>query len=222
MRLLLVRHAESVGNAERRLQGQGDFPLSERGEDQASRLAEHFAQEPRIAAVYASPLLRTTGTAQRIAARLGLTVNLLPEVKEYDFGEVTGLTWNEVAERYPNLIAAVRARTPEYPSYPGEEGREAFRRRVCTALWQLGGRYAGDEQVVIVTHAGPILVFCLEVLGLPYQRPAPFALDNGSITVVDIHMGAGTLVSTNDVCHLKGVETPRGSTGPQQRPASAQ
>jgi broad specificity phosphatase PhoE len=203
LNLLLIRHAESVGNAERRLQGQGDFPLSERGLAQAERLARFLAATEPPSALYASPLLRTHQTASFIAQACDCPIRPLPEVREYDFGEASGMTWTEIADRYPELIAAVRARTPEYPKYPGEEGREQFRARVCDAVFRIAAENASAEQVAMVTHAGPIVVTCLEVLGLPYQRPAAFAVENCSITTIDFSGRDPALITTNDTCHLR-------------------
>jgi ribonuclease H / adenosylcobalamin/alpha-ribazole phosphatase len=192
-----------VGNAERRLQGQGDFPLSEQGREQARRLAGRLATEERLVALYASPLLRTRETADAVSAAVSLPVQTLDDVREYDFGEVSGLTWTEIADRYPDLISAVRARTPAYPVYPGEEGRDSFRNRVCSAVWSLCAQYQEDAAVAIITHAGPIVVTCLEVLGLPYQRPAAFAVANCSVTTIDLRAdGSGVLLGVNDTCHL--------------------
>jgi 2,3-bisphosphoglycerate-dependent phosphoglycerate mutase len=203
VKLLLVRHAESVGNAERRLQGQGDFPLSERGIGQAQRLAQRLAAEsPPPVALYASPLLRTSQTADIVSDAIGLPVETVDDLREYDFGEVSGLTWSEIGERYPELVQAVRSRTPEYPVYPGEEGRPVFKERVCSAIDDLCQGLNPDSAVVVVTHAGPIVVTCLNVLGLPYQRPAAFAVDNCSITTIEVSDGRSVLISTNDVCHL--------------------
>jgi broad specificity phosphatase PhoE len=201
MRLVLIRHAESTGNAESRLQGHSDFPLSDRGLAQASLLARRIREEPPEA-LYASPLSRAHGTAEFVAAAAGLPIEPLPTVMEYDFGEVSGLTWAEIRARYPDLVAVQRVRNAEYPAWPGEEGRDAFRERVCEALWSLEERHA-DQTVAVVTHGGPILVFCLSVLGLPYRRPMPFACDNASITVVQVRDGKGVLLTVNDTCHLK-------------------
>jgi broad specificity phosphatase PhoE len=205
VKLLLIRHAESVGNAERRLQGQGDFPLSHRGILQAERLAQFLAADELPTALYTSPLLRTKQTADRISAICSCPVQLLPQVREYDFGEASGLTWTEIADRYPDLIAAVRARTPDYPKYPGEEGREHFRARVCDAVLSVVAENASVDRVAIVTHAGPIVVTCLEVLGLPYQRPAAFAVENCSITTIEYSEKEPVLLATNDTCHLRGM-----------------
>lgn len=202
MRLILIRHAESVGNAERRFQGQADFPLSPRGERQTELLAARLEADPPDV-LYSSPLLRTHRTAEVIAAATGLSIRPLPEVMEYHFGEVSGLTWAEIRERYPEPAAVqVAAGSPDFPLWPGEEGREPFRERVCSALWGLEAAHTG-ETVAVVTHGGPVMVFCLAVLGLPYRRPLPFRCDNASITRVEVKGGAGVLLTVNDICHLR-------------------
>ncbi len=143
MRWLLIRHSESEGNREWRLQGQHEYPLTERGRCQAQALARRLAG-CQIAAVYSSPLLRAWETAGAIAGALEQAPLELPAVQEYDFGELSGLTWWEIHERAPDVAAAVVSRGSEYPNYPGEEGREVFRQRVCGALWDLRERHHGE------------------------------------------------------------------------------
>ena len=95
MRLLLVRHAESQGNREMRLQGRREFPLTRRGLDQARALADRLAKCPPTA-IYASPITRAARTAEAVAERCGLSVAADPRLEEYDFGEASGLTWTEI------------------------------------------------------------------------------------------------------------------------------
>lgn len=141
-------------------------------------------------------------TASATAAALSLPVHPLPGVMEYDFGLCSGLTWKEIGDRFPTLVRELRNGRPEYPAYPGEEGREQFQERVCASLWQITHDLAGDRTVAVFTHGGPIVVFCLSVLGLPYRRPAPFAVGNASITTVEVGESRSALLSTNESCHL--------------------
>lgn len=198
MRLLLVRHAESVGNAAGIIQGRADLPLSPAGERQAVLLAKRLATESVFDELFASPLIRADGTARAIALLTGHAVQPLPEVMEYDFGEVNGMTFREAAELYP-------AEPGEFPVYPGEEGRSQFGDRVSTAF---GALPAGRETatIVVVSHGGPITAFVLSVLGkpYPYARPLRFRIDNASITTIDLRDGQGTLIGLNDTCHLDG------------------
>jgi broad specificity phosphatase PhoE len=206
MRLLLIRHAESTGNRQRRLQGRADFPLTERGRRQAQELATALSRQA-IRAVHSSPIKRALDTAEAIAARLGLKVEVEKALQEYDFGELSGLTWPEIRERRPRLIEQLLSDSADFPRYPAEEGREAFRERVCGALWGIAERHAGEEAVAVVTHAGPIAVFLLDILQRGYQRPIPFTLGNASVTTVEIaepqpFRPRAVLVGLNDTCHL--------------------
>jgi broad specificity phosphatase PhoE len=213
VKLLLVRHAESQGNAERRLQGRREFPLTERGVEQAQALASRLATTP-VAAIYASPISRSLHTAEVIGGKTGLEVILESRVQEYDFGEVlSGLTWQEIREKQPELATALTTNKSEFPSYPGEEGRVAFRDRVCAALREIASTHRQDEAVVVATHAGPIIVFVLETLGRAYSRPIPLTIDNASITTVEVnHKSArgvpeAVVTGLNDTCHLLRVPT---------------
>ena len=209
MRLVLVRHGESVGNAQRLLQGRTDFPLSERGREQSRRLAHRLRDAPLVA-IYSSPLARARQTADALSEETGLPVVELPDLQEYDFGELTGIALDELRLR---INPAQRYLQGDFPSIPGEEGREAFRQRVCGALWGLAEHHKGDT-VAVVCHGGPIVVFVLEVLGLAFRRPIPLTLHNASLTVIDARddepgpldpRPRAVLAAFNDTCHLGGM-----------------
>lgn len=200
MKLILIRHGESIGNFENRLQGHTDYDLTDLGRQQAALTAARLAQEG-VTAVYTSPLLRALATAETIAGVLCCEARLLAGVSEYQFGEMAGSTYAQVRERFQNTGLAERV-------YPGEEGREAFFDRVSESLWRVIDSHP-SQAVAIVSHGGPIALFCQNVLGLPYKRPMPFSLDNCSLNVIeaadDPRLGRDercVLVRLNDRCHL--------------------
>ena len=201
MRLLLIRHAESEGNAENRFQGQRDYPLSTRGVEQALRLALRL-KDRHIDHVYASPLSRADHTARIVAELKSMKVQPLPGVMEYDFGEYSGLSWAEIEAIDPALAAAQRSRGRVYVPWPGEEGRDAFRERVCAAIWSLEDDHA-DETVAVFTHGGVIGVFCQTVLGISHAHRPAFMVDNTSVFEIEVRGGKGTIWTTNDTCHLR-------------------
>jgi broad specificity phosphatase PhoE len=208
MRLLLIRHAESEGNAQGRLQGRKEYPLSERGTAQAAALAERLASA-NIAAVYASPIRRALDTAEAVAKRLELPIVTDARVQEYDFGEeLSGLTWQEIRDRQPQVVSSLVSGGSDFPAYPGEEGRDLFRTRVCAAIGEITERHSAEESVAVVTHAGPVIVYLMDVLGRAYARPIPFAIDNASITTIEFatnpspHQPPAVVTGINDTCHL--------------------
>jgi broad specificity phosphatase PhoE len=195
---LLVRHAESAGNAAGIIQGRADFPLSPSGERQAASLARYLAEHVPFDSLYASPLLRADATARTIAAFTGHDVLPLDAAMEYDFGEANGMEYRLAIETF----GSGGVRSAMLLTIPGEEGRERFRERVCDALWSLEQDH-GDQAVVVVTHSGPIAAFCAAALGLPYGGRSPFVLSNASVTSLEVRNGRAVVHGINDTCHLE-------------------
>jgi 2,3-bisphosphoglycerate-dependent phosphoglycerate mutase len=145
--LLLVRHGETDWNAEGRLQGQTDRPLSEFGRRQARRLAEELDGE-RFDAIYASDLARARETAEIVGERLGLRVVLDPELREKDWGTWEGLT-------------SVERDRVEFAG----ESTEAHQQRILCALERIAGRHP-DGAVLVVTHGGSMRRVQTAALGM--------------------------------------------------------
>jgi broad specificity phosphatase PhoE len=193
------------------MQGQQYYELTPKGELQARLTAERL-EEMGVHAVYTSPLLRASETAKTISERLGVTPVDLAGVREYDFGEMSGATYAEVRQVFAAATPEGVQVRPQDRVYPGEEGRDAFLKRVTDSLWEVVERHP-DESVAVVSHGGPIALFCQTVLALPYTRPMPFSIDNCSLTVIRVRDGAGeepgrpraVLVALNDCCHLKNL-----------------
>jgi len=134
--LLLVRHGETDWNADGRLQGHTDRPLSDFGRRQAQRLADELDGE-RLEAIYSSDLSRARETAEVVGERLGLSVELDPDLREKDWGNWEGLT-------------AVERDRVEFVG----ESTEAHQERMLRALRRISERHLGDGTVLVVTHGG--------------------------------------------------------------------
>jgi probable phosphoglycerate mutase len=149
VRLLLVRHGESTWNAQSRWQGQADPPLSPLGERQAEEAAERVAEIATITAVWTSDLARAQRTAELIASRLGVErVRTEPRLRERDVGSWSGLTRDEIEDRWPGYLAARRAP----PDFEGDT--ELLARTRAGLLAAVDGSRSGD--VLVVTHGGVV------------------------------------------------------------------
>lgn len=202
MRLILVRHGQSEGNASGVIQGRLDFGLSPLGEVQARATSERLAGE-RIDRIITSPLARAAETARLIAEPHGLVVDPEPALLEYDVGLVSGLTGAEIRERYPEVRAA-HARG-ERPKFPGEEDRDRFVVRISALLETLR---ESKQTTIAVAHGGVISAACSMVLGIDAYRPGVFHAWNCSITeLVTDNAGRFVIQRQNDTCHLEGLLT---------------
>jgi len=166
MRLLLVRHGESIGNAEGRAQGHADYELSAKGRAQAERLRERFqAYGFKPTHVYSSPLRRAAETAEILSASWDAPLVHWDDLKEYDLGILTGLTKEEFQEKYPD-VDLVLERSWRFAGLEGAEPlteRRTRGRRVVDAVLD---RRGNDDVVVVVCHAGILQQIFSALLGM--------------------------------------------------------
>jgi broad specificity phosphatase PhoE len=146
--LLLVRHGETDWNAEGRLQGQTDRPLSDFGRRQAEQLAAELEGE-ELEAIYSSDLARARETAEIVGKRLGLPVVLAPGLREKNWGTWEGLT---AVER-------------DQVEFAGESTR-AHQERTLRALRRISERHPDDVRVLVVTHGGSMRRVQTATLGM--------------------------------------------------------
>jgi probable phosphoglycerate mutase len=198
-RLVLVRHGSTEHSLERRFSGRNELPLSEIGEQQATRLAMRARQwSPDV--IVSSPLLRCTQTAEAIAERVGMPVEVLTDLVEIDFGAWEGLTMAEAAATDADALTAWYEKPDTAP--PGGESFEAAARRVLRARDALLGMHRG-QTVVVVTHVTPIKLLVQDALDAPRIALFRLHLDPGSVSVVDYFpKGRCSVRLVNDTGHL--------------------
>lgn len=177
-----MRHAEPAEDARGRCYGRLDVELSTLGRRQSERLAERLAAEP-VATVVSSPRRRAVDTAHAIAAPHGLAVEILDELRELDFGELEGRTYEEIAASRPELYAQWME-APTAVQFPGGEAYGDLHDRVAGAVGALRDAYGG-RLVVAVTHGGAVRAVLADALGMPAERIFRLVVDTASLTRVD-------------------------------------
>lgn len=151
--LWLIRHAESAWNAIGLWQGHADPALSSRGIAQAEALAQALAAEG-IEAIVASDLRRARETARILADALGLQALHDARLRERDLGAWSGLSTPQIAGRWPEELARVRARDLDFRPGGGESIRDV-RVRAVAFFRELAAR-PGPARWAVVTHGGVI------------------------------------------------------------------
>ena len=199
--VLLVRHGESAparpGRPFPLVDGQGDPPLSARGQEQAQRVAGRLGGV-RLDAVYVTTLQRTLQTAQPLLDRTGLAPLVERDLREVHLGEWEGgLLRKYVAEQHP-LVLRMYAEE-RWDAVPGAESASSLAQRVRDALTRIAAKHAGGR-VAVFTHGG-VIGQALAIAAA--SRPFAFlGADNGSLSQLVIGPDRWTVRRFNDTAHL--------------------
>jgi broad specificity phosphatase PhoE len=205
--LLLLRHGETPLSVDRRFSGVGDPELTDRGAAQAEAAATRLASYGGITAVVSSPLRRARQTADAVARQVGAEVAVEPGFAETDFGLWEGLTFGEIAERWPREMAAWRADPSVAP--PGGESFTETAERVDAARRRVTAAHTGGT-VVVVSHVTPIKTLLRFAMDAPAHVLYRIHLDPASLSATEWWDNGAVVRLVNDTSHL-GVELRTGS-----------
>lgn len=146
--MILVRHGQSVANAERRFTRGAHEPLSRAGREEALRTARRLLERFDPVALYSSPFVRALETARLVGGVLGLEPVVVEALREQDFGELRGHPYSRFGGELGGAVGDPWRLRP-----PGGETLEEVARRAGPALDALAARHAGEE-IVVVSHGG--------------------------------------------------------------------
>ena len=188
----MVRHGATEWNIDKRAQGMADIPLTQKGKEEAQIAREQLGNVP-IDAVYSSDLSRAFETARPIAASHGLEVQADQRFREIDQGEWTGLSVDEIRERWPGMWGPAR----HYSTRPGGESPQDVRKRALKGLRAVVEAHPNGD-VVIVSHGGTIRWISAEALGYDDRASAKIrGLGNGGIVSIEVRINDGDLKLEN-------------------------
>ncbi len=199
-KLHFVRHAESVWNGERRVQGTcPGVLLSERGREQARLLGERL-RRMEFSAVYSSDAERAVETA-RIALGGEREISLRSELRELTLGAWEGRLIGELRKEAQDQID-LWYRAPTKVEIDGAENLYAFRDRVVSAIENIIDS-SGEGDLLIFTHGGAICVYLTHIFKMDLDDLWSFSLPNASITSIVLDFRP-RLSSFGDTAHLMG------------------
>jgi probable phosphoglycerate mutase len=202
--ILLIRHAETAWNAEKRLQGHLDIPLNAEGQRQAVALGQALQGVP-IDAIIASDLQRARQTAHEIAAARGMSVQIDPGLRERCYGAFEGMLYADIGEQYPEAFAAWKARDMDARFPQGVNTAETLREfaeRAVGAITRIAreGKY---RRVALVTHGGVLECAYRAAQGIGFSHARDFDIFNASINRFTWSGQAIQLANWGDIAHLQ-------------------
>lgn len=190
---LLVRHGDnnSIGKF---LAGRTPgVHLNENGKKQAQDLATNLAGLP-IKAIISSPLERAHETAEPIAQALGLSVEIMQDFNEVDFGDWEGKNiedlrkdplWDDVQER------------PGQIRFPGGETLQETQMRIVSGLQKLSERYAEKDWIICVAHCDIVRLAVAYFLGAPLDNLQRIQISPASVSVLSLNGKRAQLSAIN-------------------------
>nr|WP_318383076.1 2,3-diphosphoglycerate-dependent phosphoglycerate mutase GpmB [uncultured Enterobacter sp.] len=204
LQVYLVRHGETQWNAERRIQGQSDSPLTAKGEQQAWQVAERV-KSLGITHIIASDLGRTRHTAKIIADACDCDIILDSRLRELDMGvleqrHIESLTEEEEGWRRQLVNGTAEGRIPDGESMQELSDRMHAALATCLELPE-------GSRPLVVSHGMALGCLVSTILGLPAYAERRLRLRNCSISRIDYQnspwLASGWVVETaGDVSHL--------------------
>ncbi len=196
MKVYMVRHGESEGNAYRIHSGWSSVELTDKGKEQA-RASGRLLEDIDFDAVYVSDLVRTQQTAALLLPRLRNRFVLTEEMREYNNGpNVVCKPFSQMEEEYGEKYLQWR-RELDYSEIGGETP-EHFFARVSSFMRRLEADAAeGKRNVAVVTHAGTLRNVLQYVTGLPYKQGALMGTSNCSVNVLEYKDGGWRILAWN-------------------------
>ena len=199
-KVFLIRHGLTLWNHERRYQGHTDIELSEEGIKQAIALKIRF-MKTKLQAIYSSDMQRTVKTAEIINEAHQLPLQLFTELREINFGNWEGLTYEQIAKQYPQQLHGW-VTTPHLTKIPGGESLMAVQERAMRIMHVIVSKHP-EGSVIIVAHGVVIATIICGFLELPIEKMKEYKQDNTAVALMTIEENKASLDLFNDLSHLE-------------------
>ena len=196
--IFLVRHGQTQANAQQYVGGSTDDPLTERGHEQASQVAEHLKTAAASAtAIYTSPLRRAQETAGHISNATGLSLEVVEPLMEWDAGDWERLNYSDIPKqkgfKFEHLLDLAWAP-------PGGETMGSVQTRVVATTQELASRHVG-QCIIVVSHGTALGLLLAKLFQENTGAWTQYKLENCSVS--ELKFGAvPELVSANQIAHL--------------------
>ena len=197
--LILIRHGETNWNSTQKCQGFSDTELNQTGRRQINELAQSMKGDD-ISAVYSSDLRRAKDTAVEIAKYHNLSINVDPDLREMNQGNLEGLSFAEIRGLYSELLAEWR-RDPESVRIPGGETLKEVQERAWKCVQRIIKTHH-NQNVVAVSHNFTIITLLCKFKGVGLREFFNFKIKAASKNVVSIKRGGFKIDIQNDTTHL--------------------
>ena len=197
MKILLIRHGETIANKTQLVLGTSDVPLTDLGRRQAETTAQKISSmKPIPTLLFSSPYFRAKETAGYISEVTGLNPIYLDGLKEMDSGEMEGIKASEMNNKYPEYMANWR-RDHSTARPPGGETLGEVHTRAWKSILEIFNEY-NETLIAVVAHLFPIQGILCNVLGIHSNHFQKLEINLGSISSIEIQKDSYRLITMNE------------------------
>jgi broad specificity phosphatase PhoE len=206
LKLILVRHGETYWNKERIVQGgDSDIELNDTGLEQARKIAAFLESEP-IIAIISSPLKRAIATAEAVANRHKLSVEIDQGLRELRVGDLEGISLSNLSTTFSQFLMQWW-QDKGSTKLPNGESLIDLQQRAWNVVESLLERYKTnpehnkDTTVVVVSHYFVTLAIIIKALNLPLDSYIKFRVDLGGVSTLEFRDYGARLLVFNDTSY---------------------
>ena len=204
--LYLVRHGRTLGNVQRALCGWTDLPLDDLGLQQAQLVANRLGASVRADVLRTSPHQRALKTAGYISEQTGLEPVIRQNLKEWNFGQAEGMTFEVLSQRFPDIAVRFMDENDSDAGWPDGETRRQFHDRVYQEFLSILHDYH-DHTLVVVAHGGFFGSLMSQVQGRSPNDWLAYDIKNCSVTHIEVSIEDTAVHLLNSVEHLEVLES---------------
>ena len=199
-KIFLVRHGLTLWNSERKIQGHSDVALAPEGIAQAELLAKNFPQE-KISAVYSSDLARAKMTAEILAKKFNLPVQLEKNLREANWGVWEGQKLSEIEKSDP-LNYERFFHNPEELKIKNAETFLHLQERAISTVKKIIAAHP-DENIILVAHGAINRTILCSILEIPLKKMWALSQFNTALNIFRFDDGYFTVELINGTAHLE-------------------
>jgi len=200
LELYLLRHGQTDFSRENRFCGAIDPPLNEVGMRMADAFGAAYARVPWTA-IYASPRLRARQTAEALAHRVNVPIQIDDGLAEIEYGEWEGMRHEEVQSKFPDAYAYWSADVASRGT-PGGETAFAVAARAAPVLERVRSRHR-EGRLLFVSHKATIRILVCALLGMDVRLFRDrLAQGVAAVTKFEMKKWGAQLVQLGDLSHL--------------------
>ena len=193
-RLILVRHASTNDNNDKKLSGHIDSEVSIKGKEQIIKLTKYL-EKFQIDSIYSTTSSRTKETISEVSKLKNLEIKEKKSLKEINFGKFEGLTFSDIELNYNEEINKMINEGNNYTYPDGESLIDSYNRvvREIDTILEI----EKNKSILICSHGGTIRNIITYLIANTHEYHWNFKIDNASVTIIDVDNGFAVINTMN-------------------------